>query len=178
MQFYSWGWQIGWQEHMMNDFDIDRQKIKALMKEAAFSLTWEPVEIEFHAPPFKSFQGRVIRNKTGRFEISLIPDLPLEKLYMSFLHEVGHICLGHCVDFLPMDSSDEYVMMSQAYGPDLVFTEKEIEEYKERPEEMQANDFANSFDGIAKEFAMRWFQTEDVEARLRALSRITISKGE
>ena len=163
---------IGWQT-MSNDSNFDREKIKVLMEEVALSLTWEPVVIQLRSPKVKTYAGRVLRAENGRFEIAIKPDLDMEVFYEVFLHEVGHIALGHCNDLLPIDLSTETSLAHLAYGPFLTMTVEEQKDYRENPEELQADDWANSMDVIARDRAMRWFQTEDIEARLQALARIT-----
>jgi len=163
---------------MTETFEFDREAIKTLMEKAAFSLTYEPVQIQLREPKNKSFAGQVFRAKNGLLTIAIKPDLEMEVFYKVFLHEIGHISLGHCNDLLPIDLPTETSLTYLAYGPSLTPTQAERKEHREKPEESGADDFANSIDGVAKEYARLWFQSEDIEARLRALSRITISKGE
>jgi len=156
------------------------ERLKSMMEAATLSMTWHPVKIILCAPIYKYYSGEAYRAADGRFAIAIKPDLDLAKFYMVWLHEMGHIFRGDCDEMLPRILSPE---MEKAYvenGPlGAPFfqeeTAEELKEYRESPEEMDANSFALDMDHIATFEALHLYGNIEIESRIRVLMNVILT---
>jgi hypothetical protein len=171
-----------------NESDFDREKIKAMMEEATLSLLGQPVKIHIRVPRREGTAGEVIK-KTDGIAIVLHPNLGLEFFYMDWLHEVGHIYLGHAKEQEPIDYSEMSAALLALIekGNFLpAMTDDETKVYKDSQEEKDADAFALDMDHVARNKAFERFHifNAGVEAKIKILMTMYLipddrsSKGE
>ena len=162
---------------MNNNSNFDQEKILSMMEAATLSLTWEPVAIFLRAPIFKKAEGEAYRGASGRLEINIIPNLDLEKFYETWLHECGHVFLGHCSEMAPRIMSPE---LEKNYLEGGALFELSIDQWKfhdeSDPDELDARGFASEIDHYAQGEAMRLYGNKEVESRLRVLMNTILKR--
>jgi len=166
----------------MSNFDPERERIKNLMEEATLSLLGQPVKIHLRAPSYKGYKGHAYKEIDG-FAIDILPTLDLEDFYLTWLHEIGHVHLGHCDELEPIDYSEltpellELIKQGH-FLPGI--TEDERKVYLDSQEEKDANAFANSMDHIARQDAFWELYTFNVpiETLIGYLKKLNLKPGD
>lgn len=156
------------------------ERLKSMMEAVTLSMTWHPVKINLRAPIYKYFFGQAYRAADGRFAIDIRPDLDLGKFYETWLHEVGHVYLGHCDENLPRilePEIEEAYLENCALGTPFFDerTAEEEKEYRENPEEQDANSFYSEIDHIAQQKAMDLYGNIGIESRILVLMNIILA---
>ena len=166
----------------MSNSDFERERIKNLMEEATLSLLGQPVKIHLRAPRHEGSRGGAYKETDG-FAMDLMPTLDLEDFYMVWLHELGHICLGHVNELDPIDYSKlgdaVLALLEQGHFlPDMTDDERKV--YLDSQEEKDANAFANSMDHIARQDAFWELYTFNVpiETLIGYLKKLNLKPGD
>lgn len=149
----------------------NQQMLKDLMQDATESMTGQKIEILLRKPVRQGFDGYVYLTTTGDAKMDICPDLPIEKMYRVWLHEVGHIVSGHLQqpDYEPFD----YHLFPSSLV-DNKMTEQEATEYQESPSEVEAESFANEMDHFVTRKAFDLFSNTSIETRIRVLTMTQI----
>ena len=155
------------------------ESLKAMMEVAAESLAGCPVRVYFRAPLRNGHKGEAFKDYDKTSAMELLPIEDVEELYKTFLHEIGHILLGHTKDLEPRNLPVE-IVTAQEKGIQLLptSTDEEHAEYWNTPQEIDARGFANYFHGFSKGKAKFFYGEDSVEACLRVCANTTIQKGE
>jgi hypothetical protein len=151
----------------MEDQNFDREAIRAMMEKATESLLGFPVKIVLRDPITEGNLGHVYLDSGGKNRIDLRPGLSLEKMYLVWLHEVGHIFNGDLSDSEPLP----YDKIPSKSLPLL----EDLEAYHAHPEEVAANSFADGVDHFAEYKALDLYVNVGIESRLRVLMDTRLS---
>jgi hypothetical protein len=156
---------------------IQKGRLLPLLRAAAESLVGQPVEVNLRQPVFKDFCGHVYRTRRG-LAMDLDPIVgDLERFFFTFLHEVGHLYLGHCEgqepffeDMVPVELREIF----QRRGVEMPQLFRDAYEADEDGREAQAHDFARYFGEYARQKAQDELGSVSVQARLQILSNTRI----
>jgi hypothetical protein len=146
-----------------------------LMKHAAESMTGKQVEIYLQHPAVKTFSGHTYRKSLSVIAIDIKPGLDLENFYLTWLHELGHIILGHA-DNLPIRNDallPEDMKTDLRGGKYWELSLQEQDDYDNSPLEADARALARELDHFAMNQAWVWGgdNTSNYKARIRALTK-------
>lgn len=155
----------------------DLKELK-LMRAVAASLVGETVLIAFVDPIISDFVGQAYLTHAGVKAINITPSLDDEKKMKVFLHEVFHHYAGHTDAFEPLSKEIEKANVEHGAFLNLEWDEEQYKKYKNRPEELEANNFSSELSSYAKRKAEETFGNASLENCLRVLMNISILKGD
>jgi len=129
-----------------------------MLNKVASKIAKRPVLVEYGPCVLAGAEGET-GVKGGVPIITLVPWNTAQKTYFFFLHELGHVCLGH----------DKDLVDTTLKAGSIRYTAKDFAQYKGDPLEAAAKGYAKALNERAEIDAWRYAEKGKFIARLLAL---------
>ena len=159
----------------LEEIKYPMEALRAELQLIATSIVGHTVLLFVQPPIVDDAAGQAYRNSNGVMCIDVHPEFANDDLsfYWVWLHEVGHLYLGHVPEDRKRIPEIERMHMNGDY---LKRSEKTKAEYIDDPDEKQADSFREQVDRIAKDRANASFGNDEIKTRLFVLKNTIFMK--
>jgi hypothetical protein len=140
------------------------------------NLVGQTVTINWQKPVVIAAHGQAYLNHRGVIAFDIDPEMSQETTYRVAIHESVHCIAGH-INNLPSRPA-QFELLHHQTGPFVEKTEKEWEEYRDDPQEVEVEKIAKVLEQLAVNNALRMFGNDDLRNRISVLSQIRILRPE